>query len=97
MISGARLGGLPRGSLEMQPSEATKLSSLHEDDFFLSLQVSKTEDGTKKIDAYLSCSVFSCLQAVCQAQHAPASVCSMGEAVQHSRSHFQPTKSMAKF
>ncbi|KAL2085800.1 hypothetical protein ACEWY4_019120 [Coilia grayii] len=39
----------------MQPGEVTRSSS-DEDDFFSSLQASKTQDGVKQFDAYLSCS-----------------------------------------
>ncbi|XP_060776458.1 uncharacterized protein LOC132885944 [Neoarius graeffei] len=38
------------------PPGATRSSSSDEDDFFSSLQVLKTQDGAKQLDAYLSCS-----------------------------------------
>ncbi|XP_036007241.1 uncharacterized protein LOC118567127 [Fundulus heteroclitus] len=40
----------------MQPRDATRSSSSDEYDFFSSLQASKTQDGGKQFDAYLSCS-----------------------------------------
>lgn len=40
----------------MLPGDVTRSSSSDEDDFFSSLQVSKTQDGVKQFDAYLSCS-----------------------------------------
>ncbi|XP_027886159.1 uncharacterized protein LOC114152462 [Xiphophorus couchianus] len=66
----------------MQPGDATRSSSSDEDDFFSSLQASKTQDGAKQFDAYLSCSadhmdLLRSFPAVYQAQHAPPSICSM--------------------
>lgn len=41
----------------MQPGDVIRSSSSDEDDFFSSLQASsKTQDGVKQFDAYLSCS-----------------------------------------
>ena len=40
----------------LQFGEVNRSSSSDEDDFFSSLQGSKTQEGTKQLDAYLACS-----------------------------------------
>lgn len=40
----------------LQPGDSARSTSSDEDDFFSSLQSSRTQDGSKQLDAYLSCS-----------------------------------------
>lgn len=60
-------------------ADATRFSSSDEDDFFSALQSSQAQDSSKQLDRYLACSADhmnfaemlpSCVEAVCEAEHA---------------------------